>query len=490
MSPAYDLIVVGGGVAGVTAATQAQEFGLKTLLLEEQAALGGNAYRNIGHNAGNEIRLTAALGEAYLAGRDIIGAPPGAIEESWSNVRVWHLDQTGMVGVLRDGRAEFLQARRVLVATGAMERPVPVPGWTLPGVMSVGACQTLLKSSALVPAVPTLMAGSGPLLLLTACQLLALGAPLTAVVMTTHWRRYIAAGLEGFRAAARMPRALAEGLRWFARLRRGGIPIYHGADSLSVIGRERAVGLEFRSGRRSRRLEGELILLHEGVVPDTSLTMASDCDHEWDEEQLCWRPKADHWGQTSAEAIYVAGDGARILGAAAAPLSAALAALGIACDLGRIPPQERDRRAQPLMKALARHRKFRRFLDVLYRPPDMVRGSIADETVVCRCEDVSAGDLRRVIRLGSLGPNQAKSFTRCGMGPCQGRMCGLSVTEIFASELGRKPEEVGHFRIRTPVKPLTLEQFAGAAPAGDMAPSRDMVMLASNASTRQLMTSE
>ncbi|TAK54315.1 MAG: FAD-dependent oxidoreductase [Gammaproteobacteria bacterium] len=490
MSPELDLIVVGGGAAGVTATRRARALGLKTLLLDEQATPGGNAYRNIDHNSGSEPRLTAALGAAYLAGRDVIGECSGTNADNWSNVQVWHLDQSGMVGILRDGRAEFLQARRVLVATGAMERPVPIPGWTLPGVMTVGACQTLLKSSALVPTAPTLMAGRGPLLLLTACQLLALGVPVRAVVMSTPWWQYLAAGLRELPAAVRMSRSLAEGLGWLARLRRGGIPVYDGAESLSVIGSDQATGLEFRTGRRLHRLDGNLILLHEGIVPDTSLTMASDCDQEWDEQQLCWRPKTDPWGRTSAATIFVAGDGARILGAAAAPLSAALAALAIACDLGRISTQERDRRARPLRTELARHQRFRRFLDALYPPPRTIRGGIADSTIICRCEGVTAGDLRQVIRLGCLGPNQAKSFTRCGMGPCQGRMCGLAVTEIFASECNREPQAVGYFRIRPPVKPLTLEQFAGAAPMSDAPLSRDMVMLAANGNSSRLMTSE
>lgn len=490
MRPELDLIVIGGGAAGVTAASRARELGLKTLLLDEQAALGGNAYRNIDHNASSELQLTAALGEGYLAGRDVIGECSGTDEDHWRNVQVWHLDQSGMVGVLREGRAEFLQARRVLVASGAMERPVPIPGWTLPGVMTVGACQTLLKSSSLVPAGPILMAGSGPLLLLTACQLLALGVPVRAVVMSTPRRQYLAAGLRELPAAVRMPRALAEGLGWLARLRRGGIPIFHGAESLSVIGSDQATGLEFRTGRRSHRLDGDLILLHEGIVPDTSLTMACDCAHEWDEQQLCWRPRTDPWGRTSAAAVYVAGDAARILGAAAAPLSAALAALAIACDLDHISAPERDRGARPLRTALARHQGFRRFLDLLYRPPRTIRGAIADDTIVCRCEGVTAGDLRRVIRLGCLGPNQAKSFTRCGMGSCQGRICGLAVTEIFAAECDRRPQEIGHFRVRPPVKPLTLEQFASAAPSSDTPPSRDMIMLAANGSSAPLVTSE
>lgn len=489
MSLVYDLIVIGGGAAGVTAADTGRTFGLKTLLLEEQVDLGGNIYRNIEYIAKAEPKLYAALGENYLAGKEIFGKYARSPDDTWCDTQVWHLDQSGMIGILRGGTAEFLQAKRVVVASGAMERPVPIPGWTLPGVLTAGACQTLLKSSALAPAFPTVLAGSGPLLLLLACQLLALGAPLKAVVLTTPLRQYLA-GLRELFAVVQSPQSLLKGLSWLAQIRRGGVPIYSGAKSLSIRGDDRATGLEFWSGGHSHSLDGEIILLHEGLVPNTSLTMASDCDHEWDERQLCWRPKTNVWGQTSAGMIYVAGDCSRILGADAAPLSAALSVLAIACDLGRIPPLERNRMAQPLEKALRKLQRFRRFLDTIYRPPSAIGAHIADDTIVCRCEGVSAGAIRQVIKLKCVGPNQAKSFTRCGMGPCQGRMCGLAVTEIFAHELGKQQKDVGHYRIRPPIKPLTLEEFAGAVQFSEITPSKGMLMLALNAHASGITTSE
>lgn len=206
----------------------------------------------------------------------------------------------------------------------------------------------------------------------------------------------------------------------------------------------------------------KLVFLHEGIVPDTWLTMASGCHHEWNEQQFCWQPKKNGWGQTSIERIYATGDCAEILGAEAAPFSAALCVLSIACDLGRISVSERDDMGLPLKKAVEKHRRFQSFLASVFQPSPAFRGDVADDTIVCRCECVTAGEIRQVIKLGSVGPNQNKGFTRAGMGPCQGRLCGLTVTEIYAAQLDQNPTDIGHFRVRPPIKPLTLEELASA----------------------------
>src|SRR5205085_8058350 len=142
----------------------------------------------------------------------------------------------------------------------------------------------------------------------------------------------------------------------------------------------------------------------------------------------------DEWGRTSLPKIAIAGDGAGIAGAEAAILSGRLAALDAAATLGRIEAAECDRRAQPIRAALARERAIRPFLDALYRPAPTVLMPAEDSVIACRCEEVTIGQIRRAVRLGALGPNQLKAFTRCGMGPCQGRICGPIVSAVLAEE--------------------------------------------------------
>lgn len=217
--------------------------------------------------------------------------------------------------------------------------------------------------------------------------------------------------------------------------------------------------VRFRSGGTWHEKPCDLLLLHEGVVPNVHVTMAIGCAHEWDERQECFRPRLDEWGCTDIAAILVAGDCGGIEGARAAEARGRLVALGAAASLGRIDDATRDRMARPLRRELRRHLPIRPFLDTLFRPRRGLTAP-ADAVIACRCESVTAGQVRETVRIGAVGPNQAKSFIRCGMGPCQGRMCGLTVTGIIAEATGRTPAEVGFFRIRPPLKPLTLGELA------------------------------
>jgi bacterioferritin-associated ferredoxin len=213
-----------------------------------------------------------------------------------------------------------------------------------------------------------------------------------------------------------------------------------------------------------------VVLLHHGVVPHTQLTRLLRVEHDWDSRQLCWQPRIDAWCQTTLAGLRVAGDGASIAGARAAEFSGTLAALGAAHALGHLSSSEREARAKPARSALRQQLRVRPFLDALYRPPQWIN-TPANDTVVCRCEEVTAGQVRNMAQLGCQGPNQTKFFSRCGMGPCQGRMCGATVSQILAAELGKPVTEVGAYRVRAPLKPVPLDSLAALADEGHEKPS-------------------
>jgi NADPH-dependent 2,4-dienoyl-CoA reductase/sulfur reductase-like enzyme len=244
-------------------------------------------------------------------------------------------------------------------------------------------------------------------------------------------------------------------------LKRAGVPFHTGAENLAAEGDDGVEALRFTAGGKAHRIETSTLLLHHGVVPNTQFTWSLRARHTWDDAQLCWRPEADNWGALDVPGIHVAGDGLGIGGALAAALQGELAALGAMHGLGRVTTAERDRLAAPLRAALREHLRIRPFLDALYRPKKANRIP-ADDVIVCRCEEVAAGAIRHFVALGCDGPNQAKAFGRCGMGPCQGRQCGLTVTELIADARGVTPAEVGYYRIRPPIKPISLGELAGA----------------------------
>jgi NADPH-dependent 2,4-dienoyl-CoA reductase/sulfur reductase-like enzyme len=452
-----DLLVVGAGPAGLAAATWAAGQGLSTMLLDEQPAPGGQIYRAVGSTP---VQHRAILGPDYWHGETLVQAFTASPAQYRPRATVWAVqreaEQPFEVAYSVDGQAALQRARHLIVATGAQERPFPIPGWTLPGVLTAGAAQILLKTSAVVPSGPTVLAGAGPLLYLLAWQYLNAGVPVQAILETTPTDRWRQAWPHAW-SFVRSP-YMAKGLKLWREVC-AAVPITSGVSDLQALGAERLQGVRFHAGGRAREMAAELLLLHQGVVPNVNLSRALGLAHEWSEPQACWQPQLDDWGASSVPHLSLAGDGAGIAGAQAAEHRGRLAAVHAAWALGRLPETERDRLALPLRQALARATRGRAFFEALYRPADALRRPVGG-TVVCRCEEVSAEQVREVARRGCPGPNQLKAFLRCGMGPCQGRFCGLTVSELMAAESGRSAQEVGYYRVRFPTKPLSLGELA------------------------------
>jgi thioredoxin reductase len=456
-----DLAVIGAGPAGMAAATTAAELGLSVALLDEQAAPGGQIWRAVEAAAGPR---GAILGADYAAGLAAARALAASGARRIGSATVWSVSAEGEIAFSVGGAARLLRARRIVLATGALERPAPIPGWTLPGVMTAGAAQILLKQSGLAPE-RAVLAGCGPLLYLLAAQLVRAGRPPLALV-ETQTTGDLARALAHLPAALRGWRTLAKGAALIAEIRRAGVPRWRGARGLRVEGAARAEALVFEAGGATRRVEAGTVLLHQGVIPNTQATRALGLPHRWDASQRCFAPETDGWGRTALDTVFVAGDGAGVAGADAAGPAGRLAALEAARSLGAIDAARRDALAAPARAALARARAPRPFLDAAYPPsPEILRP--ADAVIVCRCEEVRARDIRRYAALGCRGPNQTKAFGRCGMGACQGRYCGPTVTELLAEANGLTPEETGAYRIRAPLKPITLGELAEMAEAAE-----------------------
>ena len=459
--PETDLIVVGAGPAGMLAARTAADAGLAVLLLDEQARAGGQIYRNVERAA---LVRSEVLGKDFSAGlRPVEGLGHAGITHL-KRVVVWQVENGRSVYCSVDGTATVCSARRILLATGAIERSMPVPGWTLPGVMTAGAAQILLKQSGIV-CERAVLVGTGPLLYLVAAQMVRAGSPPLALIETQTMRDLVSAQRHVLGAMLGW-RYLAKGLGLLAEIVRARVPRYTGATDVRIEGSEGVRSVRFHSGGRDRVVECDTALLHHGVVPNTQIARSIGVEHRWSEAQQCFVPSVDEWGRTGVDDVRVVGDGAGIGGAVAAALAGELAALDIARELGGIPPDERDARAGALRRRRARDLAVRPFIDRAY-PPFPEALVPADGTVVCRCEEVTAGDIRRYAELGCLGPNQTKAFGRSGMGPCQGRYCGLSVTTLLADANGQTPDATGYYRIRPPIKPVTLAELATLETASD-----------------------
>jgi bacterioferritin-associated ferredoxin len=260
--------------------------------------------------------------------------------------------------------------------------------------------------------------------------------------------------------AMRSGRTLLKGLAWRSELRSAGVRMLHGVSRPVIEGAGRVESVSYTHDGVRHRVTAGLVLLHNGVIPSTQLSLSTRCRHEWDSRQQYWQPQTDEWGATSHARIAVAGDGAGILGARAAASLGRLAALDAAVRLGKIDVARRDAMAGADRAELARQRSLRDVLDRLFLPSQELLAPTSVGSIVCRCEDVTVSELEDAVEKGCTDVNRVKAFTRCGMGPCQGRMCGPTAAQVIARALGQTADVPGQFRIRLPVRPIPLAELA------------------------------
>jgi len=452
----YQLLIIGAGPAGLAAAATVSGHGISCALVDEQPAPGGQIYRCSESVSEQRARI---LGDEYQRGKQLITAFRNSDAEYFPDTRIWSLSNQRQIGIIHQEHSKIITADQILVASGAMERPVPFPGWTLPGVMQAGAGQILFKSAGAIPGYGVVLAGSGPLLLLLAWQYMNAGVDIKAILDVTPLTNHLL-------ALPKLPRALlahhylTKGLVYQKDLRRAGVITKLGVSALQATGEECLQTVSYHHFGRQHTIKTELLLTHFGIIPHIWLTQASGCDHWWDKHQKCCRPQHDDWGNTSIDGIMVAGDGAGINGARSAEHAGRLAGLQALYALGVLTEQARDEQSINDRKWMQTDCHIRPFLEAYFAIPDKLLATPDNDTIVCRCEEITAGQIRDAVANGHSDSNQVKYFTRCGMGPCQGRQCANAVAHIIADTGGQAVSDNSLFRSRPPVAPLTLAQLA------------------------------
>lgn len=458
MNEDCDVLVIGAGPAGSEAALSAASCGLRVLLVDEALSAGGQVYRAVpstfsGVKATPESRAGDALRRRLV--------------ESSVNTRfghiVWSVTPDLRVDALSAKGPVSWRARKIIVATGAQERVVPFPGWTLPGVVGLAGATIMLKSQRILPGRRTLVAGQGPLLLAAAIGILKAGGEVAGVVDLASRGEWLAHGA----ALLTRPDLALRGVGWVARLRAASIPFYyrhsirgavqHGENEIAVtIGRVDERGLPFGGGERT--IVVDAVAVGNGLTASTDVTRLLRAEHVFDEACGGWMPKTDADFRTSIPGLYAIGDGAGIAGAAAAEVNGCLAGLMVARDLGVLTEANYLSRSAPFRM---RARKSGQFGAAMARlmalRPGQIHG-IAEDAIVCRCEDVTRRDIELACNDGARSPNQLKAWTRCGMGPCQGRICGDIAGALLARATSQHPRS-GLFTGRTPFRPLPISQL-------------------------------
>ncbi|CAE6845046.1 Hydrogen cyanide synthase subunit HcnB [Paraburkholderia aspalathi] len=461
MNADVDIAVIGAGPAGMSAAIAAAQYGLSCIVFDEQDQPGGQIYRGITQHAGgsmSEPLRERILGPDYLSGRSLAEAFLSCGTDYRPHSTVWSVNDSCVSWSSPAGGGDT-QAKFIVAATGAMERPFPVKGWALPGVMTAGAAQILLKTAGMVED-DAVFVGSGPLIYLIAAQYIRAGARIRAILDTTPRRNRLSA-LSNVSFAGNSIAYIKKGLGLLGEISRSKCEIIRGVEEIEIVGSSFVTGVRWKTRKRNGTIDCARVFVHHGVIPNVNLTMSAQCSHEWIDRQCNWRPVSDVWGATSQPWMRVAGDGRNIDGARSAAITGEIVVAAIAAELGVINIEERDRAGLSLRRELERDTSIRPFLETMYRPSDRFRIPDDPSTLVCRCEEVTVAQVCQAVNEGCMGPNQFKGFTRAGMGPCQGRMCGTTISELFAQKLDHSVQETGYYRIRTPIKPVTIADIAG-----------------------------
>ena len=454
------MAVIGAGPAGLAAALTATELGLKVALIDELPALGGQYLAD--HPT---VNGHAPVSAAEQQGRDLIRKLRFASVAWRSETLVWSLAGDLTLALYCRGEVASLQAGAVILATGAREQMVPFPGWTLPGVMTVGAAQLLAKRHGVIPGRRVLLAGSGPLLLPAAVSLAEHGAEVVGILEATHLAAWLGHGPAVWGNWDR----LTEGRHYVSALRKANIPYHFGRTVIRALGKDRldaAVVAQLDShgcpiSGTEERLRVDALCVSFGLVPNVELAQLAGAALCFDPGRGGWAPQLDQTGQTTVPGLFVAGEAASITGAGAAMLEGRLAALGAAWRLGRVTQTELAREQAVAASKRNSYQRFGAMLNTLFGPPPGLSAITTDDTPICRCEEVMAGDVRAAIRQGAMTLDALKTRTRVGQGPCQGRTCGPILARMIAQETGKPTADAGLFRVRPPVKPVPVAALAG-----------------------------
>lgn len=453
-----DVAVIGGGPAGMSAALTASECGARVVLVDEYPRPGGQFYKR----AAGDFRLQSSqLSAEHAAGEALRQRVTASGIEVLGNTLVWAVFGKTLM-LYRKGRSLPLEARAIVLATGAYDRPVAFPGWTLPGVMTAGGAQSIARTQWVKPGHRILIAGAGPFAMPVAQQVLRTGAEIVAIVEATRptqWWPYTAS-LWGQWARLR------EAFGYWRSLH--AVPVIYGHKIASALGKDGVEAVEIAAVDRAwraipgtlKRYDVDAVAIAYGFLPNIEAADGCGCELYWDPHGQAWFVKHDANMATTVAGVYAAGEITGIAGAAVAMEEGRIAGISAAEFLRFVERAEAEERRRPAITKRARLMRFADALNECFAPRPGLWESLEDETTVCRCEEVSAGELRVCVRAGCSTLKGIKDWTRAGMGPCQGRVCRSLITQLLARESSKEPASVMRPRSRPPFKPVPFDAMA------------------------------
>ena len=446
---APDVLVIGGGAGGLNAAIAAAGAGARVVVLDERKVPGGQYFKQASGGA-------RALDEQQAEGAALVARARASGAEIIGGVEVWGAFDGPLILAEHGGGALVARPGKVIVATGAYERPRMVPGWTLPGVMSTGAAQTLWRSYRSLPGKRVAVCGSGPLNLQVALELARGGAKVALVAETARapWRH----PKDALALVAAGPKLAAKGARFVVGLWQRGVPVRHQTDLVRVDPDGTALRATFRDAAgRETTVTVEALCMNDGFEPQNEILRLFGAAMTFDAGFGHLRCTRDAAMQTSVAGVYAVGDCAGLGGAPAAAVEGQIA--GLAAAGAPVP--------DALTAELAGHRRFQSRLWALHSPAPHALDKAPDDTIICRCEEITLGQVRAGLADKPGHAGTLKRATRLGMGRCQGRYCAAVAARLVAWTTGEPITDHSHFAPRVPIKPVSIAAILAAQEALD-----------------------
>jgi hydrogen cyanide synthase HcnB len=462
-----ELVIIGGGPAGIKAATEAARIGASVALIDENRSLGGKVFDHTGHGPRGSVsdKMENTIKTQLLKDFKQVGAQIAV----YLDAEIWNIVDQRIVllcsKVNPDRKVKSIKGKKLIICAGAYERAIPVPGWTLPGVFTVGGLNTLVKREVL-PGENFLLAGSGPLLLVLANNLINAGARLSAIVDATSLGDIMANAFQLFTNINYL--RIRSGFEYLYNIRKHHIPIYRSHVLSRVHGtREVEKAQIVRVDESWKPLKGsekkirvDTIAYGFGMIPCTELTRLCGCSHIYDEKLGYWQVELNPRMETTVPGIFVAGDGLTIKGYSAAIEEGRVAAIEACTQLAYVNRREADRLLHSSLRKLKRFKRFGQIMDAISTPRPGILEILSEDTIVCRCEEVTVRDVILAVAAGARDVNDIKRRTRLGMGHCQGRFCGQVINELLW-RLTNVRTQRDVFTARIPAKPISFGSLAG-----------------------------
>jgi len=466
VAEAYDVVIIGAGPSGIGAAAILAEYSLKVLLIDENNQIGGQIWRKPVYEPLSRFKGLQTPG-LHMDLSAAAGANKNNLHIITPACVLGVFPEKHILLSTSEESVKEIKARRIIFATGARERVRPFKGWTLPGVMTLGAAQLLLKYYGVLASSKILIAGAGPLVYLLSSQILSVGGKVTIVLDRSSW----ATMLNTIWAMAGQLPKIGQGLLALTRLIKNRVSIKHRMQVVEVKEKDmlqEVIAVKIAPDGTivpgsQQRYETQVLACSNGFVPNIELPQLAGCDLTYAADMGGWIVKVDTSMETSVSGVFAAGETTGIAGGDKALIEGQLAALSIVRQFGKLNAKKHRLRQTALLAKRKRYMRFGEFLNRQWAIHPREWTGIDDATIICRCEDITMGTIRSWIQEGFTSAPDLKKATRCGMGNCQGRTCAPLIYDILAAYSVAGKQGPHPLSVRTPVKPIPLGALARLA---------------------------